>query len=126
MTMRLLKMPMRRVSLWLLGAALLLPGLTALAQNTYPTRPVKIIVPSAPGGGTDIIARELAAHFSKTMGQSFVIENKAGAGNMIGIEAAARSAPDGYTLLFVPSPLVLNTVLYKLSLIHISEPTRPY
>jgi tripartite-type tricarboxylate transporter receptor subunit TctC len=86
----------------------------ALAQNApYPSRPVKIIVPSAPGGGTDIIARELAAHFSKSMGQSFVVENKAGAGNMIGIEAAARSAPDGYTLLFVPSPLVLNTVLYK-------------
>jgi len=100
--------------IWVFIVVLALFADTTLAQNApYPNRPVRIIVPSAPGGGTDIIARELAAHFTKTMGQSFVVENKAGAGNMIGIEAAARSAPDGYTLLFVPSPLVLNTVLYK-------------
>jgi tripartite-type tricarboxylate transporter receptor subunit TctC len=74
---------------------------------------VRIIVPSAPGGGTDIVARVLAQHFAKAFGQQFVVENKPGAGNMIGIEAAARSTPDGYTLLFVPSPLVLNSVLYK-------------
>jgi tripartite-type tricarboxylate transporter receptor subunit TctC len=74
---------------------------------------VRIIVPSAPGGGTDIVARVLAQYFSRALGQQFVVENKPGAGNMIGIEAAARSAPDGYTLLFVPSPLVLNSVLYK-------------
>ena len=70
-------------------------------------------MPSPPGGGTDIVARVLAQHFSKTLGQSFVVENKPGAGNMIGIEAVARSAPDGYTLLMVPATLALNSALYK-------------
>jgi tripartite-type tricarboxylate transporter receptor subunit TctC len=93
-------------------AALAIVWTTAQAQ-TYPSRAVRIIVPSAPGGGTDIVARVLAQHFARAFGQQFVVENKPGAGNMIGIEAAARSAADGYTLLFVPSPLVLNTVLYK-------------
>jgi len=85
----------------------------ALAQTGYPSRPVRIVVPSPPSGGTDIIGRVLAQHFSKTLGQQFVVENKAGAGNMIGIEAVARAAPDGYTLLMVPSTLALNSVLYK-------------
>ena len=83
------------------------------AQSDYPSRTVRIVVPSPPGGGTDIVARVLAQHFSKTLGQSFVVENKPGAGNMIGIEAVARSAPDGYTLLMVPATLALNSVLYK-------------
>ena len=87
-------------------------GATALAQD-YPVRPVRMVVPSPPGGGTDIVARVLAHHFSKTLGQPFFVENKPGAGNMIGIEAVARSAPDGYTLLMVPATLALNSVLYK-------------
>src|SRR3954452_11878014 len=82
-------------------------------QADYPSRPVRIVVPSPPSGGTDIIGRVLAQHFSKALGQQFVVENKAGAGNMIGIEAVARAAPDGYTLLMVPSTLALNSVLYK-------------
>src|SRR5258706_8492281 len=83
------------------------------AQADYPSRPVRIVVPSPPSGGTDIIGRVLAQHFSKALGQQFVVENKAGAGNMIGIESVARSAPDGYTLLMVPSTLALNSVLYQ-------------
>ena len=83
------------------------------AQSDYPTRPVRIVVPSPPGGGTDIVGRVLAQHFSKGLGQPFVVENKPGAGNMIGIEAVARSPGDGYTLLFVASTLALNSVLYK-------------
>jgi tripartite-type tricarboxylate transporter receptor subunit TctC len=71
------------------------------------------VVPSPPGGGTDIVARVLAADFSKSFAQPFVVENKPGAGNMIGIEAVARAAPDGYTLLMVPATLALNSVLYK-------------
>ena len=86
---------------------------SAVAQGEYPSRAVRIVVPSPPGGGTDIVARVLAQHFSKAFGQSFVVENKPGAGNMIGIEAVARSAPDGYTLLMVPATLALNSVLYK-------------
>jgi len=83
------------------------------AQTGYPSRPVRIVVPSPPAGGTDIIGRVLAQHFSKATGQQFFVENKAGAGTMIGIEAVARAAPDGYTLLMAPSTLALNSVLYK-------------
>jgi tripartite-type tricarboxylate transporter receptor subunit TctC len=85
----------------------------AAAQGDYPARAVRIVVPSPPSGGTDIIGRVLAQHFTKALGQQFIVENKAGAGNMIGIEAVARAAPDGYTLLMVPSTLALNSVLYK-------------
>ena len=81
--------------------------------DVYPSRPVRIVVPSPPGGGTDIVARVLAQHFSDTLKQQFFVENRPGAGNMIGIEAVARSAGDGYTLLMVPSTLALNSVLYK-------------
>jgi tripartite-type tricarboxylate transporter receptor subunit TctC len=87
-------------------------ALGAAAQE-YPARPVRIIVPSPPGGGTDIVARVLAQHFARSFGQQFFVENKPGAGNMIGIEAVARSAPDGYTLLMTASTLALNSVLFK-------------
>jgi tripartite-type tricarboxylate transporter receptor subunit TctC len=86
---------------------------SAYGQGEYPSRPVKIVVPSPPGGGTDIVARVLAQHFSKALGQTFFVENKPGAGNMIGIEAVARSPGDGYTLLMVASTLALNSVLFK-------------
>ena len=94
------------------SALLLLVALPVCAQQ-YPAKAVRIIVPSPPAGGTDIVGRVLAEHFSKTLGQQFFVENKPGAGNLIGIEAAARSAPDGYTLLMTASTLVLNSVLYK-------------
>ena len=85
----------------------------AAAQDNYPSHPVRIVVPSPPAGGTDIIARVLAQHLSKALGQQFFVENRPGAGNMIGIESVARSPADGYTLLMVPSTLALNSVLYK-------------
>ena len=94
------------------SVVLLLLSFCAVAQD-YPARPVRIIVPSPPAGGTDIVGRVLAEHFSRTLGQQFFVENKPGAGNLIGIEAAARAAPDGYTLLMTASTIVLNTVLYK-------------
>src|SRR5258706_13306560 len=95
------------------ASVLILLSAQAAAQADYPSRRVRIVVPSPPSGGTDIIGRVLAQHFSKALGQQFIVENKAGAGNMIGIEAVARAAPDGYTLLMVPSTLALNSVLYK-------------
>src|SRR5207248_3245994 len=73
----------------------------------------RIVVPSPPSGGTDIVARVLGQHFSSAFGQQFFVENRPGAGNVIGIEAAARSAPDGYTLLVTASTIALNSVLYK-------------
>ena len=85
----------------------------ATQGDNYPSRPVRIVVPSPPGGGTDIVARVLAQHFSTEFKQQFFVENRPGAGNMIGIESVARSAPDGYTILMVPSTLALNSVLYK-------------
>src|ERR1044071_359361 len=97
----------------LLFALVFPPSADLHAQAGYPSRPVRIVVPSPPSGGTDIIGRVLAQHFSKALGQQFVVENRAGAGNMIGIEAVARSAPDGHTLLMVPSTLALNSVLYR-------------
>jgi tripartite-type tricarboxylate transporter receptor subunit TctC len=95
---------------FLLWAAV--PGVLQ-GQTDYPARPVRIVVPSPPGGGTDIVARVLAQHFSKALGQPFFVENKPGAGNMIGIEFVARAPGDGHTLLVVASTLALNSVLYK-------------
>src|SRR3979411_2347088 len=110
------RMPSRTAWLALLGLFVLTSS--GHAQSTYPSRPVRIVVPSPPAGGTDIIARVLAQHFSNSMGQQFFVENKPGAGNMIGIESVARAArappaPAGYTLLFVPSTLAPNPVMYK-------------
>ena len=85
----------------------------AAAQSDYPSHPVRIIVPSPPSGGTDIVARVLGQHFSNAFRQQFFVENRPGAGNVIGIEAAARAAPDGYTLLVSASTIALNSVLYK-------------
>ena len=95
----------------LLALALIVAA--AVAQGTaYPAKPVRIVVPSSPGGGTDILARVLAQKLSESQGQQFVVENRSGAGQVIGIEAVARSAPDGYTLLMAASAIVINEVLY--------------
>jgi tripartite-type tricarboxylate transporter receptor subunit TctC len=85
----------------------------AYAQDTYPSRVVRVIVPYTPGGITDILARVVAEGLSRSMGQQFIVENRPGAGNMIGIESVARAPADGYTLLMVPSTLALNSVLYR-------------
>jgi tripartite-type tricarboxylate transporter receptor subunit TctC len=81
-------------------AALLLPALSAgFASAAYPDRPIKIVVPFAPGGGTDVVARTLAQQMARDLGASIVIENKPGAGTILGTQAVATSEPDGYTLL---------------------------
>jgi tripartite-type tricarboxylate transporter receptor subunit TctC len=97
----------------ILSALAMLFALPAPAQDAYPSKPVHIIVPSAPGGGTDTVARLLGQQLAKSMGQPFVIDNRPGAGNVIGAEAAARSAPDGYTLLMAPSTLAINHIVKK-------------
>jgi tripartite-type tricarboxylate transporter receptor subunit TctC len=84
----------------------------ALAQS-YPARSVRLIVPSSPGGGTDITARIIAPKLSEYLGQQVVVENRAGAGTMIGGEAVARATPDGYTLLMGISTLAINPAMYR-------------
>lgn len=88
-------------------------ALPAQAQTAYPTRAVRLIVPSSPGGGTDISARILAPQLTQFLGQQVIVENRPGAGTMIGGEAVARAAPDGYTLLMGISTLAINPAMYK-------------
>ena len=78
-------------------ACALLPGLGA--AQTYPARPVKIIVPAQPGGGLDLIGRTIGEQLGRSMGQTFIIENVSGGGGVIATQATARAAPDGYTLM---------------------------
>jgi len=85
----------------------------SIAQTSYPTRPIRVIVPFAAGGPSDIIARILADALYQSLGQSVVIENRAGGGANIGIGLAARAEPDGYTLLATTSAIVINPSLYK-------------
>jgi tripartite-type tricarboxylate transporter receptor subunit TctC len=104
-----------RSSLVLLCGLML--GLAAPVQaQQYPARPVRLIVPQTPGSSTDIIARVVAQRLGERMGQTFVVDNRAGAGSLIGIEMVARAVPDGYTLLVVASSITIHPVLHaKLS-----------
>src|SRR5712671_1539366 len=87
------------MALALLLAVVLAPGRPAVAQENYPSRPVKIIAPQAPGGGVDLVARIIADRLRVAMGQPFLVENQAGAGGAIATQLTARAAPDGYTLM---------------------------
>src|ERR1700751_2565319 len=78
------------------------------ALGAYPDRPIRLIVPFAPGGGVDIMARLISDFMSKDLGKAIIVENKPGAGTIVGTAAAASSAPDGYTLLMSSSPFAIN------------------
>lgn len=95
-----------------LVGALALPGL-AQAQAAYPSKPIKLVVPFAPGGGVDLIARVVGQKLGERLGQSIVVENKAGASSMLGTDQVAKSAPDGYTLLMTSTSITANQSLYK-------------
>ncbi|HXM80802.1 MAG TPA: tripartite tricarboxylate transporter substrate binding protein [Burkholderiales bacterium] len=98
----------------LLCLALVVSSFAAQAQDAWPSKPVKFIVPSSPGGGTDVYARLLAQALGESLKQQFVVENRPGASGNIGAAAAAKSAPDGYTFLVSANPaLAVNPSLYK-------------
>jgi tripartite-type tricarboxylate transporter receptor subunit TctC len=99
----------------LAGTASLMAG-AAAAQASYPDRPVRLVVPAGAGGPTDVVARILQPHLSQILGQTLVVENKAGASGNIGSAMVAQSAPDGYTLLMAPSTNALTPALYGKSL----------
>src|ERR1700738_3037705 len=113
---------LRRNFLKLAGAALAAPAFSRFASaDDYPTRPVRIIAGFAAGGGVDITARLIGQWLSDRLGQSFVVENRTGAGGNIGTEAVVKAAPDGYTLLLATVPNAVNASLYpKLSFDFIS------
>ncbi len=107
----------RKLAVWAALALALCPALS-LAQSSYPSRPVKIIVPFAPGGASDFVGRIMQPRLSELLGQQIVIENRGGAAGTIGTEAAARSAPDGYTLFLgnVGTVAINPTVFTNLSI----------
>src|SRR3954447_5485749 len=90
------------------GAAMSLPA----AAESFPTRPIRLIVPYPAGGGTDIVGRVLGQKLHESLGQPVVIDNRGGAGGTLGTAVAAKSAPDGYTLVLVPTSHVINPSIY--------------
>ncbi|HZN31019.1 MAG TPA: tripartite tricarboxylate transporter substrate binding protein, partial [Xanthobacteraceae bacterium] len=117
-----MKLP-RRQFLQLAAGAAAMPAVSRIARaQAYPTRPARIIAPTAPGGAPDIIARLIGPWLSQRLGQQFVVENRPGSGNNIGTEAVVRAAPDGYTLLVVSSSNTINATLYdKLNFVFLRD-----
>ena len=108
-----MKLP-RRNFLHLAAGAAALPALSRIAgAQTYPSRPVRVIVPAPAGGGYDIVARLISQWLSERLGQQFVIDNRPGGGSNIGTEAVVRAPADGYTLLMVAPANAINTSLYE-------------
>ena len=100
-------MPARALAVLLLFAAL-----SAAAQN-FPARPLRLVVPYAAGGSTDVLARMIGQKLTENLGQAVVVDNRTGAGTLIATDIVAHAAPDGYTLLMATPPLVVADALYK-------------
>jgi tripartite-type tricarboxylate transporter receptor subunit TctC len=101
----------------IIGAAvlpLLFAAGVAQSQDKYPSRPIRLVVPFAPGGGTDIMARSLAQKLTEAFGQSVVVDNRAGGGGSVGVETVIRATPDGYTIILVSGSYAANAAIYKL------------
>ncbi|MDX3904623.1 MAG: tripartite tricarboxylate transporter substrate binding protein [Pigmentiphaga sp.] len=100
---------------FLAPAAMLLGAMmgTAAHAEDYPSRPVRIVIPFAPGGSNDIVGRLIGEELSKRLAQPFIVDNRGGAGGTIGTELVAKSRPDGYTLLLISTPHTANSTLYK-------------
>src|SRR5215470_11877273 len=108
-----MKLP-RRKFLYLAASAVPLFSISRVARaQTYPVRPVRVIVPYAPGGPTDVFGRLMAQKLSEQLGKQFYVENIGGGGGNVGMGQGARAAPDGYTILVVPPNFVVNPALYN-------------
>jgi tripartite-type tricarboxylate transporter receptor subunit TctC len=107
----------------MLTAATLFVVAPAVSAQDYPTKPIRVIVPFAPGGGSDFIARFMAQRFSELLGKPFVIENKPGAGGNLGTEQGVRAAADGYTLTLIASSYTVNPAIHKLNFDPVNEIT---
>src|SRR6516165_1621449 len=104
----------RRQFLHWAAVAAALPAMSRIARaQSYPSRPVRLIVPNAAAGANDIIARLIGQWLLERLGQPFVIENRPGAGTNLGTEAAVRATPDGYTLLIATTAGAINATLYE-------------
>jgi tripartite-type tricarboxylate transporter receptor subunit TctC len=102
-------------SLLLKGAGLLLALTTTVAAQDYPTKPIRMIIPFPPGGSNDVVGRLVARQLSVKLGQQVVVDNRAGAGGVLGTELAVKEPPDGYTLLMISIAHAVNPALYKLT-----------
>lgn len=105
--------PIMNAALHAFPIALMLVSSTAVHCQTYPNKPIRIVVPSSAGGGADVIARLLAQKLSDLLGQQVIVDNRPGAGNIIGTEAVAKAVPDGYTLLLAINNHAINASLYQ-------------
>jgi tripartite-type tricarboxylate transporter receptor subunit TctC len=103
---------MNRVPLLSIAAAAIMLGSSVHAADTYPVKPVRLIVPYVAGGNADIQARYIAERLTEALGKQFIVDNRGGANGMIGVELAARSAPDGYTLVFVANTYTVSPSLF--------------
>jgi tripartite-type tricarboxylate transporter receptor subunit TctC len=111
-------MTSRTISSWLLKAAALVALTTAAAAQDYPTKPVRIVVPFPPGAINDSVGRMVGTHLSNRLGKQFVVENRAGAGGVVGAELVANAPKDGHTLLVVSLAITVNPWLYTLPYDH--------
>jgi tripartite-type tricarboxylate transporter receptor subunit TctC len=105
-----------------MGVAGCLASSPAAAQQ-YPAKPVRIVVPFAPGGGSDFIARFMAQRLTESLGKQVIVENKPGAGGVLGISEGIKAAPDGYTLTLIASSYTVNPSVYKISFDPVSDIT---
>jgi tripartite-type tricarboxylate transporter receptor subunit TctC len=110
-----MKLSTTRLSAIFCACLCLTTGHAAAQAQKYPTKPIRLLVPFAPGGGTDIVARVIAQKMSETLGQSVIVDNRPGAGGTVGAEMAVRASPDGYTLIMVSGSYATNAGVYKLA-----------
>ena len=104
----------RRFHLALFSVLALVMPFTAQAQDVYPSKPIRLIVPFAPGGTNDILARLLATHMSEKLGKTMIVDNRTGHQGIIGTDLAAKAEPDGYTLAMISSAYTMNPAVYKM------------